>query len=336
MERSRVAIACQGGGSHTAFTAGVLQGMMQNLPDDVEVVALSGTSGGAICAALAWDGLVRNDPDLAVEKLEGYWGSMAAREPWDKVLNQSVMNVMSLRDMMVLPEVSPYHFPPWSEERFRAVLQPYFDFDELHALARRPGAPVLMIGAVEVLSGHFELFSGEELSADCLLASAAIPEMFRAVPVPGRGVYWDGLFSQNPPIHQLLEHQIDELWLIQINSSTCSRVPTETHEILDRRNALAGNLSMEQELSFIESINKALAQGKLNDPRYRRTRVARIALDRELGYRSKLDRRPELLDELREFGKTKCRWFLKERESQAGWEGGRDYESAAATSSGGH
>ena len=43
---------------------------------------------------------------------------------------------------------------------------------------------------------------------------------------------------------------------------------------------------------------------------------SRIALDRELSYRSKLDRRPELLDELREYGKTKCRWFLKEREAK--------------------
>ena len=60
--RSRVAIACQGGGSHTAFTAGVLQGLLGNLPSDVEVVALSGTSGGAICATLAWEGLVRDDP----------------------------------------------------------------------------------------------------------------------------------------------------------------------------------------------------------------------------------------------------------------------------------
>ena len=124
-----------------------------------------------------------------------------------------------------------------------------------------PAPPSSTIGAVEVLSGHFELFTGEELSVECLLASAAIPEMFRAVTVPGRGVYWDGLFSQNPPIHDLIDHQIDELWMIQINSSTCARVPTETHEILDRRNALSGNLSMEQELKFIEMINRAIADG---------------------------------------------------------------------------
>jgi NTE family protein len=86
--RTRVAIACQGGGSHTAFTAGVLQGLLQQLPPDVDVVALSGTSGGAICAALAWDGLVRNDPALAIQKLQGFWEANSARDPWDQIANR--------------------------------------------------------------------------------------------------------------------------------------------------------------------------------------------------------------------------------------------------------
>jgi NTE family protein len=50
--RTRVAIACQGGGSHTAFTAGVLKRLLgaEELAG-FEVVGLSGTSGGAVCAA---------------------------------------------------------------------------------------------------------------------------------------------------------------------------------------------------------------------------------------------------------------------------------------------
>lgn len=314
--RARVAIACQGGGSHTAFTAGVLQGLLQALPEDAEVVALSGTSGGGICAALAWDGLVRKDRARAVGRLQAFWEEMSARDPWDQIANRALMTLMSLRDLMVFPEVSPYHMPPWGADKFRETLDRHFDFAELRQLARRPEAPALQIGAVEVLSGHFEVFTGEVLSAECLLASAAIPDLFRAVTVPGRGVFWDGLFSQNPPIHDLTDFQIDELWVIQINSSTCARLPTENHEILDRRNALAGNLSMEQELGFIESINRKIAQGIIDPQRFRHVRVMRIALDRELGYYSKLDRRPEWLDELREYGRTRCRWFLRERESQ--------------------
>jgi NTE family protein len=313
--RQRLAIACQGGGSHTAFTAGVLQGVLARIPPDLELVALTGTSGGAICAALAWDGLVRGRAEQGIEKLERFWRKMSATDPVDLLINNGLMSMMSLRDLMVLPEVSPYHVPPWGEERFRAILDEYFDFEELRRLARMPGAPLLGIGAVEVLSGHFELFYGEDICVECLLASAAIPELFRAVTVPGRGVYWDGLFSQNPPIDDLIDRQIDELWIIQINSSTRAGVPTETHEIMDRRNALSGNLSLEQELRFIERLNRAVAAGKINPDRYRPMRVARIALERELGYRSKLDRRPDFLEELREYGHTKARWFLKDRQA---------------------
>ena len=219
---SRVAIACQGGGSHTAFSAGVLQGLLRNLPEDVDVVAISGTSGGAMCAALAWDGLVRGDPQVSIQKLQRFWEAVAANELWDQILNASLLSLVSLRNHMVLPEVSPYHLPTWGEDLFRNMLNQHFDFEELRGLARKSGAPALQIGAVEVLSGHFEVFTGEELQVECLLASAAIPELYRAVTIPGRGVYWDGLYSQNPPIHDLTDYNINELWLIQVNPSTCA------------------------------------------------------------------------------------------------------------------
>jgi len=277
--RTRVAVACQGGGSHTAFTAGVLQGMLMGCPPDVDIVALSGTSGGAICATLAWEGMLRRNHDLAFSKLGGFWKRMAARGLVDKFTNQALMSVMSLRDRMVLPEVSPYQLPTWSADYFRDVLLEFFDFDELRKLAAQDDAPALKIGAVEVLSGHFELFTGTELRVD---------------------------------------HAVDEIWLIQINPSTAPSVPTETHEILDRRNALSGNLSMEQELRFIQSINRAIARGDLQNPRFRPIRISRIALDRDLDSRTKLDRRPGLLEELREHGRTKWRWFAKERAEARG------------------
>jgi NTE family protein len=311
--RSRVAIACQGGGSHTAFTAGVLTELLSDLPEDVEIVALSGTSGGAMCATLAWDGLLRGDPGRSGQQLERYWRSIAATEPWDVMLNHTLLNLIKLRNHMVLPEVSPYFFPPWGLERMCDILNRQLDFEELRSLARRPGAPALQIAAVEVHSGHFEIFSGEDLRVECLLASAAIPELFPAVTVPGRGVYWDGLFSQNPPIHDLTDHNINELWVVQINPTACAKLPTETHEILDRRNELAGNISMEQELRLIEMMNRLIATGKVNDPKYHPIHVARIVLERDLDYETKLDRRPGFLKDLMNDGKDKARGFLKER-----------------------
>ena len=117
-------------------------------------------------------------------------------------MNHILVGIQSLRDLMVLPEVSPYQLPTWGADKFREILAKYFDFEELRKLARRPNAPALQIGAVEVLSGHFELFTGEELLRWSRLLSFghALPELFRAVSVPGRGVYSGrSAFSQNPP-----------------------------------------------------------------------------------------------------------------------------------------
>lgn len=75
---------------------------------------------------------------------------------------------------------------------------------------------------------------------------------------------------------------------------------------------------MEQELGFIETFNRAIAKGVVNDPSLRPIRISRIALDRDLPSRSKLDRRPELLGDLRQYGQTKSRGFLKDRGSWTG------------------
>src|SRR5215470_1210640 len=121
-ERKRVAIACQGGGSHTSFTAGVLQGLLTDPPSDVEIVGLSGTSGGAICATLAWDGFLRGDTKRASQQLQSFLETMSAQDPWDQLVNQALASVIRLREISVLPEVSPYHMPTWAEERFRDSL----------------------------------------------------------------------------------------------------------------------------------------------------------------------------------------------------------------------
>ena len=47
MSRLKIAIACQGGGSQTAFTAGALKTLCEaRIDDEFEVVGISGTSGG--------------------------------------------------------------------------------------------------------------------------------------------------------------------------------------------------------------------------------------------------------------------------------------------------
>ena len=152
------------------------------------------------------------------------------------------------------------------------------------------------MGAVDVLSGQFRAFHSyhEAITPDMILASAAIPNVFPAVHTDG-GTFWDGLFSQNPPVHELLDAAPDELWVIQINPTARAEEPRTVLDITDRRNELAGNLSLYQELHGIEVIDRLLAEGVLVGSRYKHITVrvlefARPPSTRLLGSTSKLNR----------------------------------------------
>lgn len=325
--QTRVAIACQGGGSHTAFSAGVLKAILFELvdqsrtKDEFQVVALSGTSGGAICALLAWDGLIRQEPELGIQQLDTFWKHNAASDPWSAWVNLSVQIGVQLRNFLTLPEFNPYAFPNGGQQQLQALLEGQVNFKQLQELALAEDAPGLLMGAVDVRSGLFRVFPGQEISVEAVLASTAVPDLFPAVEVKGR-MYWDGLFSQNPPIRELMDYKPDELWIIQINPSTCMEVPKTINGISDRRNELAGNLSLEQELRFVEKINELLRENMLTPKgkkKYKPITLFRITLKRELDYASKLDRSPDFIENLMAYGEAEARRFLEERRSNPGW-----------------
>ncbi|MCU0491247.1 MAG: patatin-like phospholipase family protein [Chloroflexaceae bacterium] len=307
--RKRVAIACQGGGSHTAFTAGVLKRLLAEPAPPFEIVALSGTSGGAVCALLAWYGLLTEGPARAGQLLEGFWQENAARLPLDVLLNISVVGLTRLRGVVALPEVSPYDVPNIGQERFRQLLEEFVDFASIPSLVRE-GTPHLFVGAVNVLSGCFTVFKNADVTADAVLASAAIPTFFRAVQIDD-SAYWDGLFSQNPPIREMAHLHPDELWVVQINPRQSAAVPTSVMEIMDRRNELTGNLSLEQELHFVEKVNQWLANGHLTGTAHTQISVRRLMLEKDLDLASKLDRSPAFLEKLILAGEQAADTFLK-------------------------
>ena len=148
-----------------------------------------------------------------------------------------------------------------------------------------------------------------------MLASAAIPTLFRAIHVDG-GAYWDGLFSQNPPVAPLLDDDPDELWVVQINPTRRDDEPRTTLDIADRRNELAGNLSLYQELASIEKIDQLLAAGTLTAASgYRQVAVRVLELTRSpvtglLGAASKVNRDVAFLRDLRRRGGEQADVFL--------------------------
>ncbi|WP_181781695.1 patatin-like phospholipase family protein [Pseudonocardia pini] len=314
----RVAIACQGGGSHTAFTAGVLARLLR-APElrDQQVVGLSGTSGGAICALLAWVGLAAGNRERAATLLEDFWRDNSARNPFTRLQNVGMVAAGAMQGLGLLPTTTPYAIPkPLSGvDQFRALLSRHVDFDAI-TVDHAAELPMLLLGAVDVLTGEFRAFDSrkDRITADTVLASAAIPTLFRAVRTHG-GTYWDGLFSQNPPVHDLLATDPDELWVVQINAPAISREPRTQTEIGDRRNGLAGNLSLHQELGFIEAVDRMLAKGDLRDDRgYKHVTVRVIEMparlsSRFLGSASKLNRDVRFLDGLQRQGRGQADRF---------------------------
>jgi NTE family protein len=345
--RTKVAVACQGGGSKTAFTAGALRRVLRDpgLDRDFELVALSGTSGGALCCLLAWYGLLAGPPegpergDLAVELLDRFWAANSAHEWWDLwVANPFIVGVRRLVDAGLLPATPP---PPWVpgmvKARLRALLEPLVPFDDVPGLlAARSGHPTLMCGAVDVLTGGFTVFEEacpdpdwvrehpdsipEAVSIETVLASAAVPPLMPAVPI-GHALYWDGLFAHNPPVRGIVDHERalrpEEIWVVQIDPTATEREPVAVADIVDRRFELSSNLSLNAELHWIRQVNAWIDSGILPADRFKTIDVARVQISPAMADRhdlaGKVDRDPVFLRTLAEEGERRMDEFLRHR-----------------------
>jgi len=270
---------------------------------------LSGTSGGAICAALTWYGLLTGSENKAIDLLNAFWRDNAADTFWDIWLNDTMVLSEKVRDFVSLPQVNPYSFSTYGQDHLKGLLNKHINFEKTKTLGKTSDR-MLLVAAVDVLSGQFNVFKNDEVSAESLLASAAIPTLFRAVKIGGK-VYWDGLFSQNPPVRELTETSPDEIWVIQINPPRRKKEPTSIEEIQDRRNELAGNLSLEQEIYFIRKINEFVNNKSFSNDKYKHIEVRRIQMLRDLNYSTKLERRLEFIRDLIAYGEHQAEDFLK-------------------------
>jgi NTE family protein len=312
---TRVAIACQGGGSHTAFTCGVLRELLDDWDERYELVGISGTSGGAFNALAVWYGLVTGDRAKARRVVGALWDDLAADGVQDRWMNDLAKNLSLIESAgFPLPSISPYQIPgpETGKQRIREILNRHIDFETIPALCRGD-APELVVGTVDVNAGVFETFTNEAVTVEAVLASAAVPNLFQAVEIHGHH-HWDGLFSQNPPVGDLMHlppaRKPEELWIIQINSQAFEGVPTTTDVIADRRNELSGNISLNQELGFIEQVNEWVADGKLPADEFQQTAIRRIHMGKRFSAATKVDRDPAFLTELRELGRQRAREFL--------------------------
>lgn len=315
---TRVAIACQGGGSHTAFTAGVLQELFRNWDDGNELVGISGTSGGAFNALAAWYGLVTDDRARSIELLSDLWDDLAASNLSDRVVNDFVVGLTRLWNTgFPLPQVSPYDIPgpELGKDELRATLERNIDFDRIAGLCTSE-TPELIVGTVNINAGIFETFTNEDVTPEVILASAAVPAYFEAVEINGH-YHWDGLFSQNPPVDDLMTIEAarkpEELWVIQINPQERPGEPRSLEEIADRRNELSGNISLNQELRTLERVNQWIEEGHLPASNFSQVDIHRISMGKQYHYSTKVDRSPDFIQELMELGEQRAGEFLATR-----------------------
>jgi len=317
-ESTNVAIACQGGGSHTAFTAGVLKELLREWNDDYELVGISGTSGGAFNALATWYGLVTADADRSIELLDAIWDDLSASDLSDQFMNEFVVGLSRLASAGVpMFEISPYDVPgpEMGKDAIRETLERHISFGEIPDLCRRD-VPELVVGTVNINAGTFETFTNEDVTPEAVLASAAVPNLFEAVEINGH-YHWDGLFSQNPPIDDLMaveaSRKPDELWVIQINPQVREGEPSSLEEIADRRNELSGNISLNQELRVIERVNDWVEQGYLPESEFTKTEIHRIEMGETYHCSTKVDRRPSFVRELMDLGERRAAEFKEQR-----------------------
>ena len=186
-KRLVVNLALQGGGSHGAFTWGALDRLLEE--DWIEVDGISGTSAGAMNAAVFAHGIASGGRDGARAALEDFWRrvSRAAllspfqRTPLDRMTgNWTLDHAPAFVAMDLLARlVSPYAIAG-APNPLADILAEVIDFERLAT-----GPVKLFITATNVRTGRGRVFREHEITPAVLLASACLPTMFQAIEIDG-------------------------------------------------------------------------------------------------------------------------------------------------------
>lgn len=316
----KVNLALQGGGAHGAFTWGVVDHLLAD--GRIEIAGLSGVSAGAINAVMLADGLARGGTDKARERLADFWRSVSNDGQLAPLQRAAIDRLHALLPFATTPVnlwlesmaryFSPYDFNPLNLNPLKDVIDGFVDFDAV----RRSDLP-LFIGATNVETGRLCIFPREKITADVIMASAALPLLFQAVEIDGVP-YWDGGYTGNPPLFPFLRAALTEdVIVVQINPARRTGTPRRSREILNRLNEITFNASLSAELRAIDFVNQIIADGKLRRgtgaDEFRQLNIHRIdlgAFGTKLTASTKLKTDFEFFELLRRAGQRAARRFL--------------------------
>jgi NTE family protein len=310
-----VDFALQGGGSHGAFTWGVLDRLLEE--PHLKIDGISGTSAGAMNAAALADGYTDGGAAGARAALAAFWESVSAaarfsplrRGPLDILLGRWTLDqspTFVAMDMMSRL-FSPYDLNPLGTNPLCDVLARTIDFERL------PRSPIkLFVTATNVRTGRGRVFRNSELTPNVLLASACLPTMFQAVEIDGE-FYWDGGYSGNPTMTPLVrECAASDTILIPINPVERAGVPRSARDILDRLNEVSFNAVLVKELRMIALLRQVAAPGDSEGAKWAKMRIHMVPNEvmSDLGYSSKLNAEWPFLTMLRDEGRKAGERFL--------------------------
>ncbi len=318
-----VDLALQGGGSHGAFTWGVLDRLLEE--PWLHIVAISGTSAGAMNAAVLADGWTEGGANGARAALDEYWQRVsraAAFSPLQRSFFDRLMGRWTLDTSpayltidLMSRVLSPYDLNPMGFNPLRNILAESINFERL------VGSPIqLFITATNVRTGRGHIFRNGEITADVLLASACLPTMFRAVEIDGEA-YWDGGYAGNPTITPLIrESDARDTILVQINPRERSEMPRSASEILNRLNEISFNSPLMKELRMMALLRQVADPGTGEGARWARMRTHRIMTDvlAQYGASSKLNAEWDFVSMLRDEGRRAASAFLTEHADDIG------------------
>ena len=317
-----IALALQGGGSHGAFTWGVLDRLLDEIEAGrLHVAAVSGTSAGAFNAALLASGLAQGGAALARAKLEAFWRSVAdagARSGNMLFFGEPMLGGMGpmgfnldWSPVAIALEAAGLVVSPYTNPFYTDALAPLVEqaFPPAELAVLNAAGPALYVSAVNIASNARAVFTQPGITVEALRASACLPSDFRAVVIDG-APYWDGGYLGNPALTPLLEHA-DDLVLVLVNAFDRSGMPPRTARgILDRLNEITFNASVVLELNAIQAINRLLAElaaaGTPYAGRYRPVRLHAVRDDAyaaSLGFVSKGSTSWTFLSALRDAGR---------------------------------
>ncbi len=282
----KINLALQGGGAHGAFTWGVLDYLLED--GRLVIGGLSGTSAGAMNAVICVDGLARGGPEEARKRLADFWQAVSIDGKLSAIQRRIVERVFKFMPLQGSPvqawvnatsrHFSPYDLNPLNINPLKDVVERFVDFEAV----RNANGLHLFVAATNVVTGRLRIFPRDKITADVVMASAALPLVFRAVTIDGTP-YWDGGYMGNPAILPFFrDTTTEDVLIVQINPLERREVPTSTREIMNRINEITFNSSLLAEYRAIAFVAREIDHGCLprgfGAGKYRRINAHRIVL----------------------------------------------------------